>query len=265
LVQGFPRRRRRRPRSPERAAGERGFVLIAAIWLLILAGSITAILMLRSVAAATAAADQSDSVAGRLALESAIETVIADRLFNGTRSRWWLAPSEAAVPIGARQVRVRLTSESGRIDVNLADPALIDAALRGLGVRSAERGRIVARLRALRAMKRRIGSLAELGSLVAGAGAAAGTCLPDHLTYVSGLAEPRPDQMSRRLARALGRPGGASMPAGLESGAALRVEAMEAATAPIVAIVRISGAADRPVQISAWGAPSPCSGAAWGR
>jgi general secretion pathway protein K len=253
-VEGFlPRPRRRGPEPP---AGERGFVLIAAVWLLILAGAITAILMLRSLAAAAAAADHGDAIQRRLALESAIETVLADRLFNADRSAWWLAPSAGRVAIGGRMIDVRLTSESGRLDVNSADPALIDTALRGFGVGASERGRIVARLRALRLLKKRIGSLAELGSLVGGA------CLAGELTYVSGLAEPRPDQMSRELARALGGRGGAAgggRPAAPEAGAAVRVEAAEGNAAPILAIVRITPLPDQPLSASAWAAPSPCA------
>jgi hypothetical protein len=263
-VQGSPRLRLLRRRSPNPegrgpgpSQGERGFVLIAAIWLLILAGSIAAILMLRSLASATAAAEHEEAAERRLALESATETMLADRLFNGNRSAWWLTPSESSIAIGRRRILLRVTSESGRLDVNMADPALIDTALRGFGLGAAERARIVARLVALRATKRRIGSLAELAGLSAAAGARA--CLPDQLTYVSGLAEPRPDQVSGELGRALGGRGGAGAPAAPEGGAALRVEAREAGGAAIVSIVRLSGLAERPMEVSAWGEPSPCA------
>ena len=261
---GFRRLRLRRSPSPDRsrpATGERGFVLIAAIWLLILAGSIAAILMLRSLAGATAAADHGEASERRLALESAIETMLADRLFNGHRSAWWLAPVQGRITIGDHEVDVRMTSESGRLDVNAANPALIDTMLRGSGVSASERERILARLQALRAMKKNIGSLAELESLLATAGGT--TCLADQLTWVSGLAEPRPDQVSPELARALGSRGGATGDGGqreLEGGAAMRIEAAEPGGQPIVAIVRLTGLIDRPVQASVWGAPSSCAG-----
>jgi hypothetical protein len=254
-------RRRRSPRRRGPGAGERGFVLIAAIWLLILAGSIAAVLMLRSLAAATAAADRSEAIQRRLALESAVETMVADRLFNDTRSAWWMLPAQGAIAVGGRQVTIRVTSESGRIDVNNTDPTFVDMALRGFGVAAGERGRIVDRLRALRAMKRRIDSSAELENLMAGAGGPAGPCLAGEFTFVSGLAEPQPGQMSPALARALGGRGGATgaaAPAPPEAGAALRVEAAESGGAPFVAIVRPAGLADQPVQVSAWGFPAPC-------
>ena len=261
---GFRRLRLRRSPSSEGsrpAVGERGFVLIAAIWLLILAGSIAAILMLRSLAGATAAADHDEAIERRLALESAIETMLADRLFGGPRSAWRLAPAQGRIAIGGHDVIVRMTSESGRLDVNMANPALIDTALRGFGVGAGERERILARLLSLRAMKKNIDSLAELESLLATAGGTA--CLADHLTWVSGLVEPSAAHMSPQLARALGGRGGANGDGGpneMESGAAMRIEAAEAGGRPIVAIVRLTGLIDQPVQASAWGAASPCAG-----
>jgi len=261
-VEGFPRPRPRpRRRSAEPARGERGFVLIAAIWLLILAGSITAILMLRSLSLAAGAAADGDALARRLALAGAIETALADRIFNGERSPWWLTPSESTVAIGGRRVTVRLSSESGRLDVNEADPALIDAALRGAAVAPSERARIVTRLQAFRAANRRLLSPAALDMLLAEAGAAAGSCLPDQLTTSSGMAQPRPDQMPRALARALGIAGGDSLVIP-EPGAPMRVEAAEAGGAHVVAVLRMSGTPERPVVFAAWNEAPSCSGLA---
>jgi hypothetical protein len=236
-------------------------VLIAAIWLLILAGSIAAILMLRSLAAATAAADRTEEVERRLALESATETLLADRLFNSQRSRWWLAPAEGAIMIGGRQVRLRMTSESGRLDVNNADVELIATALRVLGVAKSDRDRIVQRLVALRALKKGIRSAAELEALVAGAATPPDVCLAEELSFVSGLAEPNQGHMSAQLARALGGLGGArgdGAAAPVEGGAALRIEAAEAGGAPLVSIVRLAGLPDRPLEVSTWAIPAPC-------
>jgi general secretion pathway protein K len=240
---------------------ERGFVLIAAIWLLILAGSITAILMLRSLGSATAAAEHQDSVERRLALDSAVETMLADRMFSGNRSAWWAAPAAGTIAIGERQISLRVTSESGRLDVNGADPALIDAALQGFGIAADERSRIVARVTALRATRRTISSLPELSALIGSARARGGACLADALTWISGLSEPRPDQMPSDLARALGGRGGATSeprPSPPEAGAALRIEASESGRPAMIAIVRTSGLPEQPTSVSVWGAPAPC-------
>ena len=248
--------------SPRRTGTEeQGFVLIAAIWLLILAGSITAILMLRSLAGATAAAENQDSIERRLALDSAVETMLADRMFSGARSAWWAAPAAGEIAIGERRIALRVTNESGRLDVNGADPALLDAALQGFGIAADERARIVARLTALRATRRTISSLPELTALIGDARARGGACLADALTWISGLPGPRPDQMPSDLARALGGRGGATgepRPSPPEAGAALRIEASENGRPAMIAIVRTSGLPDQPTSISVWGAPAPC-------
>jgi hypothetical protein len=264
-VQGFRRRRRlsqrTEPRSRRRWSAERGFVLIAAIWLLILAGSITAVLMLRGLSAVAAASGHADAAGRRLALESAIETILADRLFKGRTSAWHMVPARGTILIGGREIFIRLTSDGGRLDVNMADPALIDSALQGFGVGAAERGAIVTRLRALRARKKRIGSGADLDRLLASASRGAGVCLADHFTWVSGLAEPRPDQVSRELARALSGRGGAigdDRPGEPEGGSGLRVEASDGGGSAMLAIVHVSGLAEQPLLFSAWGSPFSC-------
>ena len=218
--------------------------------------------MLRSLAASTAAADRSEEVERRLALESATETLLADRLFNSQRSHWWWAPTEGSIMIGDREVRLRMTSESGRLDVNNADTELIDTALRGLGVGKGDRDRIVQRLVALRTLKKGIRSAAELDALVAGAVTPPDICLANELTWVSGLAEPNPGHMSAQLARALGGRGGAreeGSASPVEAGAALRIEAAEPQGAPFVSIVRLVGLPDRPLEVSAWAMRSPCA------
>jgi hypothetical protein len=217
--------------------------------------------MLRSLAAATAAAEHQDAIERQLALDSAVETLLADRLFNTNRSNWWAVPASGEIAIGERRVSLRITSESGRLDVNGADPALTDTALQGFGIASADRTRIIARLTALRATKGKIASLPELIALIGDARGGSGSCLADALTWISGLAEPRPDQMPPDLARALGGRGGAtgeSQPSPPEAGAALRIEASEGGRPPVIAIVRASGLPDQPTSISVWGAPTPC-------
>ena len=239
---------------------EQGFVLIAAIWLLILAGSITAILMLRSLAAATAAAEHRAAVERQLALDSAIETMLADRLFNAHRSPWWTTPASGEIAIGGRRISLRVTSESGRLDVNGADPAQIDTALHGLGVAASDRTRIVARLAALRATRRAIASLPELRALIGHARARDGACLADELTWVSGLPSPRGDQISSVLARALGGRDGAAgegTPSPPEAGAALRVEASEDGRPAVIAIVRTPGWPNNRQASASGGRPLP--------
>ena len=185
--------------------------------------------------------------------------MLADRLFNAHRSPWWTTPASGEIAIGGRRISLRVTSESGRLDVNGADPAQIDTALHGLGVAASDRTRIVARLAALRATRRAIASLPELRALIGNARARDGACLADELTWVTGLPSPRGDQISSVLARALGgRDGASGEPSAPEAGAALRVEASEEGRPAVIAIVRTPGLAEQPTSVSVWGAPTPC-------
>lgn len=241
------------PASPRsaRPRNEEGFILIAAIWLLILAGSIAAILMARSLSEAREMTDAKERLEQKLALESAIETVFADRLFNGPRSRWWLLPADGVIRAGDRRVKVRVTSESGRLDMNEADLALLDTALRGFGLDGNERGGLIVHLQRLRSTGRRLRSLAEMEAVLAAA-TADRSCFKKHLTIASGLAEPRANHMSAELAKALGEPTGSFGPVAADAGAALRVEASLPAGASLMAIGRLTSQTDRPLSISAW-------------
>jgi general secretion pathway protein K len=243
-------------RPANRSRGERGFILIAAVWLLVLAGAITAVLMLRSLSLATSVAGQGEAYQRRLALEGAMETVLADRIFNGVRSRWWLTPSEGLVAVAGKQIRVRLSSESGRLDVNEADPAALDAVLRSFGIAPTPRVAIAARLQALRAKSRRVASFAALDAILEGVGAPKGTCPVEELTFSSALAQPRPDQMSESLARALGIPGG-GVPSPPEPGAPMRIEAFQG-RAGATAIVHLTADPLRPVLYSGWDEAPDC-------
>ncbi len=241
------------PRPLLKRPGERGFILLGAIWLLVLAGSISALLMLRSLASATAAAGEADALERDLALEAAIQTVLSEHLFNEIRSPVWQLPARARVIVGGESIAISITSESGRLDVNEANPALIDAAFRGFGLDAARRGRIVGRLLAGRAAGRRIGSFDSLRSLLAPGGADT-PCIRDQLTFVSGLSEPRGTQMSFALSRALAR--GAVRPEAPvrqapEPGAALRIEASTADGASLTTIARVTGLLEQPVAVSA--------------
>lgn len=236
---------------------EQGYVLITAIWLLILAGSIVAVVMLRTLSQAQAVKDQGSDLADKVVLEGAAETVFADRLFAGNKGRWWLVPASGQVMIGGKVVDVELSSESGRLDVNEADPKLIDQALQGLEVRADVRARVFTDVRARRADGRRINSFAELRSALGGA-TVDGHCLDDDLTLWSGLPSPRRDQMPETLARALGQPIGGSQ-GQAEAGAALRLRISLEGKPGLVMVARPTGLRDEPVSVNSWESYSACS------
>ena len=228
-------------RFPEPPDGERGFVLIAAIWLLVLAGAIVALLMLSTLTFAKRTRFEADQIGSDMALQSALQTVAADRLINGVRGPWGLLPAEGDVALGRRVVHVRLSSEAGRLDLNEADPKLIDSALRGLGADASARQAFVAALVAIRLNHERIGSFDQLRAIARRAGLrlSTGTCLEDGTTFASGMSEPRAGQMPADLAHALG----SLVPTtpGPGNGDALRFEANDSSGRVLRSVLRLRG------------------------
>jgi hypothetical protein len=203
--------------------------------------------MFRGTAASTTAAGEGKLLKERLALDAATETVIAELVLKGPMSRWGRIPARATVAIGDMRVTVAVTSESGRLDLNAADLATIDLALRRLGFNAAERGRFAEELQGRRDAELQISSSAEARALLATLGPPSdGSCLNDLVTVYSALDEPRRGQMPRRLGEAL-KDEPRSEP--LEPGAALRLEARTDDGSRQLTIIRITGLLQSPYAI----------------
>lgn len=242
--------------SPRR--GEEGYVLLAAIWLLILAGSIAALLMSRSVLSATHVKDVETALNDKAALEGAIHTVLADRLVNGPRSSWWVLPAEGAVELATQQIRVRISNESSRLDLNAADIAVIDEALQGFEVPAAARARVAGALATRRAAKQPLTSFEDVAALLAGITGPDGACLQDHVTISSGQSRPRSRQMTGPLADALGVAVD-QVRSIAEPGASLRVEAAAPSGSAMMLITRVAVRGE-PLLISEWKSGPLCTG-----
>lgn len=170
----------------ERPQSESGFILIAAIWLLILGGSIAALLLLRAQSASVKATAAEDMLAGTLAIDAAVETVIMDVLVNGSRSQWAILPATGHVSIEDAQLDVRITSELGRVDLNEAEIKIIEQALARYQVSPAAAGRLKVTLLRRRGENRPLRSWSEVEAILPRSG-----CLAEHFTIFSGLAVPQ--------------------------------------------------------------------------
>jgi len=237
-----------------------GFVLINAIWLLLLCGAIAALLMLQGIERGSAARAEGDALKTRLSLESGVEAVIADILFDGPRSRWANLPANGSIDVGAgAPLQVRVSSETGRLDLNDGDLNTIDLALRGFDVNATRRRSLVDELVARRARKERIGSWAEAQMLLRGVltNANRESCPEEDFTLYSGLSGPKPDQASPQLARALGYATAAgenpTPPA-----SAVRIEVTAAGGLTLTSIVRATGLRDEPISTMRWDYGEQC-------
>ena len=226
--------------QPKRS--EQGYILITAMWLLMLGGSIVALLMLRNLHAAEAYSDDRERVQLRYAQESAVETVVADILFNGPRSEFARLPADTIYRFGDNTLKVSVTGEGGKIDVNQADSNLIERALRGLGVAALPRQNFVSRVKERQRSGQLFRSIADVEEAMSQAGfnGASGFCAEDYFTTYSGLALPQGGQMDPKLARALGL---ASLAADAPNsiGSAMRIKVQREQGLPLVVVVRVSG------------------------
>jgi general secretion pathway protein K len=233
---------------------ERGFILIGAIWLLVLCGSIAAILTLRARDDYVAAADEQREMTQALALDAALETILADILFNGPRSRWGMVPVERRIAFLDQPIDVRISSELGRIDLNEANPALVDRALGGLGVGASDRTLLLGSLAARRTARKPIASWDELQAILppGRTGGGESGCIEEHFTIFSALATPQEAAMPAPLARALGSAAAAGGPAATPAvaGTPLRIELKLPAGPALTAWVRVTGLIARPYSTS---------------
>jgi hypothetical protein len=238
---------------------EQGFVLLAALWLLLLVGSIAAFLMLRSIRASTELKAEEQALRERHALSSAVDTIIADVIFNGPRSQWRSLPASGAIVIDGETVQIRLSPENGRLDLNGASPETIDDLLRGLDVPAQTRSRLLASLNLRRAAAKPIGSMSELESVLKAAGleARSRTCLLDLLTPFTALPAPRlevaPEPLRAALARA-GQEDGVVEPRSVPIGPTepVRMLATVGHGRQLNVVLRVTGTTEAPYLVHHW-------------
>lgn len=237
--------------QPKRS--EQGYILITAMWLLLLGGSIVALLMLKNLHAAEAYSDDREQLQMHYAQESAVEMVVADILFNGPRSEFARLPAETTYRFGDSTLKISVTGEGGKIDVNQADPALLEQALRGLGIAALPRQNFVNGVKERQRSGHLFRSIADVEQAMQQVGfdGTSGLCAEDFFTTYSGLALPQASQMAPKLARALGQ---ASLDAGVPTsiGSVLRIVVQGEQGLPLVAVVRASGLIGQSHKVLDW-------------
>ncbi len=253
----------RQTEQPQRqlriSTSERGSILITAVWMLLLGASIVAVIMIHNLRASEELSFEREQTQIKYAQESAVETVVADMLFNGPRSELARLPAETSYTINGIAMQVRISSESGKIDVNQADPVLIERALRGLGISSSQRQAFLAIVAGERSASRLFQSPTDVGAAMQQAGMAVGSgfCPDNYFTTFSGLGQPAPGQMRPELTKALGQP---SLPteARASPGTALRVSINTDGASPLIAVIRTSGLIGRSYSVLDWSDQAGC-------
>ena len=163
---------------------------MGVIWLLLFAGSVTALLLMRSSAQMAETRKEADLVRGRLALDGALDAIAAERLFGRADSPWMLAGSHT-IDVEGVTVGGTVSAEDQRVDVNRASAEAIDGELRAAGVSAATRIRTLGNISMAR-VAGRIASLSGLAPLLADAQREAKSCLLERLTAFGGRMQPLP-------------------------------------------------------------------------
>lgn len=238
-----------------------GFILLAAVWLLLLAGAVVAAMTLTAFRESKAAHGAREQLAVDMAVESAMQLVISDLIENGGRGRWGKTLASGTIMVDGTAVELSVTNEAGRLDLNEAEPSTIDDTLQGLGVTADARERILSEVARLRLAKRRLGHWAELEVLLALA-SPDGQCLIPLFTLWSGQATPTPQQMPQALATAMGQTGNISgEPASTDTitGQVFRVIAQTRtpSAARLIAVIRVTNWLNDPYDIYTWNRSAP--------
>jgi hypothetical protein len=148
-----------------RKPAEDGFVLISAMWLLLLGAAIAALLMLRAMTASRELRAETDRFAADHAQADAIEIVAADLVFAGPASHWSQLPSHGAITLDGRSIETTAASEDMFLDVNRADPKAVDNALEKHGYDAPTRTALLGRIALAHQGGRQIASYAEVAAL----------------------------------------------------------------------------------------------------
>lgn len=218
---------------------EGGYALITTIWFILLGTAIVSSLMLLAIKRSEAISAHEKAIMQNLAQESVIETVAADIIFNGPRSEWAILPHQAVYDIDGQRFNVSMDSEAGKLDINAADPQLIERALQGLGVARQDRQLLLADIAQRRQQGRAFRSLIEWNFPLSAL--PEGQCPERYFTIASGLARPSPQFLDPQLARSLAIPataGGGRLQLG--SAVMMRVKSVTASKGQGY-LLRISG------------------------
>ncbi len=114
-------------------AGSRGFALLIVLWTMVLLAFIVAQLVAGSRTELKIAQNLVDNAVAQAAADGAVSEAIFKLLSPADEGGWRLDGRAHVVVIGDSRVRVTLSNEAGRINPNLASPALLTALLQVTG------------------------------------------------------------------------------------------------------------------------------------
>ncbi len=186
-----------------------GYVLITAIWLLLLAAAVLALIVMQNARTNKNMRFEKQIVARQMALESGLSTAIFDAAAVLSQNKTLNLPLVRRYTIGGFDMTVVFRDENGKLDVNRSDPELIRRAMQGLGVSSDIAVNFTQRIADKRLVDRKILSLEEIDQELGLSGLQISNsdfCARRYLTIFASAGQPNPKSMRAELARALAIP-----------------------------------------------------------
>jgi general secretion pathway protein K len=117
---------------------DRGFALIVVLWLLLLLGLVARILLSEARSDRRAVAIEDRLVENRLLADAGINRAILSLVNRQDTERWRLDGTPRSVRLFDLDIEVRVESESGKIDINVASPDMLGALFRSQGLGSGD-------------------------------------------------------------------------------------------------------------------------------
>jgi hypothetical protein len=188
---------------------EGGYVLITAIWLLLIAAALLAILVAQNERLNKNIRFEQKFIARQMALESGLQNIIADSVNEISQGKPLSIPVIKRYQIGGFNIIAQLIDENGKLDVNNSDPELIRRALQGLGVSSDIAVNFTQQLTRMRKAQKKISSLEEIDLSLEAAGldqTRSGFCPRRYFTIYATSGEPDVRVIRPELAQALAIP-----------------------------------------------------------
>ncbi len=135
-------RRRRSPRSRQR-----GIALVLVLWVAVLITVLLASFSLSARVEALQGRNLLDSTRARYAAEAGLHRAVYELRGNDPETRWVADGREYEVDFEGAKLRIAIRDETGKVDLNVAEPALLAALFASVGVEQREADALAAAVR----------------------------------------------------------------------------------------------------------------------
>ncbi len=105
--------------------GERGFALVIVLWIIVVLALQVSVFNAAVRDSVSLSDNETAAQRGQSLLHAGIEAAVAKMLAGDPRERWGADGSQRSIQIGDADVRVRISDENGRINLNHAEPELL--------------------------------------------------------------------------------------------------------------------------------------------